>query len=150
MNQSELKKGVIGQCGNGATFQNKAEACCDFARPKFMLRPCSTHVSTLFDSWFDPVRLMIRPCSTHDSTLFDSWFDPVGLPISPRTWTNSPHLTTWTNWSTLHMKQCPQFDHLNHLKLLNDFLNYFFWKAISCRTVHLQLKQSSLKISDWF
>ena len=32
--------------------------------------------STLFDSWFDRVRLMIWPCSTL-STLFGSWFDPV-------------------------------------------------------------------------
>ena len=65
-----------------------------------MIRPCSTYDSTLFDSWFDPLRLMIRPCSTHDynlldsidpvrlmirscstrdSTLFDSWLDPVWL-----------------------------------------------------------------------
>ena len=49
-----------------------------------MIRPRSTHDLTLFDSWFDPVRLMIRPYLTHDSTqfdswltLFDSWFDPV-------------------------------------------------------------------------
>ena len=44
---------------------------------------CSNHDSTLFDSWFDPVRLMIRPCSTHDSILFDSWFDPVRLMARP-------------------------------------------------------------------
>ena len=48
-----------------------------------MIRPCSTHDSTLFDSidpvrlyrpvrlMFRPVRLMVRRCSTHDSTLFD-------------------------------------------------------------------------------
>ena len=52
-------------------------------RNKFMLRPCSTHDSTLFDSWFDPVRLTIRPCSTYDSTLLDSWFDLVRLMIRP-------------------------------------------------------------------
>ena len=48
---------------------------------RLMVRSCSTHVSILLDSWFDPVRLMIRPCLTHDSTLFDSWFDPVRLMI---------------------------------------------------------------------
>ena len=64
-----------------------------------IIRPCSTHDSTLFDSidpvrlmirlcstvfdsWFGPVRIMIRPCSTHGSTLFDS-IDPVRLMIRP-------------------------------------------------------------------
>ena len=51
-----------------------------------MIRPCLTHDSTLFDSWFDPIWLMIRPCSTHDwpcsthdSTRFDPWIDFVRL-----------------------------------------------------------------------
>ena len=60
-----------------------------------MIRPCSIHDSTLFESCFCPVRLMIRPCLTHDSTLLDSWFDPVWPMIRPCSTHNSTLLDSW-------------------------------------------------------
>ena len=114
MNQSELKIGVIGQCNDGATILTKAETARfsgprrrprDF--PNLYLYSCSYltfvglscwlsyHDSTLFDSWFDPVRLMIRPCSTPDWTLFDSWFDPVRPMIRPCSTHDSTLFDPW-------------------------------------------------------
>ena len=79
-----------------------------------MIRHCSTHDSTLFDFWIDPVWLMIRPCSTHDSTLFDSWFDPV-RPCSTHdsalfaSWFDRVRLMIWP-CSTLSTLFDPWFD----------------------------------------
>ena len=98
--------------------------CCDSVRPKLrlMIWPCSTHDSTLFDSWFDPVWLMIQPCSSL-STLFESWFDPVRLMIRTCSTHDSTLFDAWFDPARVMIRPCltpdsTMFDSIGPVRLM--------------------------------